>query len=416
MPRVLPSCLAPLIIAIAYHSASADDGNWPRWRGPNQDGHTAETSLPVQWSADNIVWKTELPGIGQSSPIIWGDRIFLTSALENGQERLVFAVDRTSGKLLWKQSAWKGTPEPSHNMNGWASSTCATDGEVVVAFFGKGGLHAYTVEGQHLWSRDLGQFAGPWGTAACPILVDDLVIQNCDADTDAQLIAVGKRDGKDVWRTKRRDHRGWSTPIVIDSGKRRELVLNGHEGVQAYDPATGSELWFCKSLTGRGEPTVTPVGDLLAVVNGLKGGEIYGVRPGGAGDVTATHMPWHTRRTGGRDCPSPIAIGNYILVCDMAGIAACYDAKNGRVLWSERLPGKYSASPIAAGGNAYLLNESGKTLVLEPGPTLKIVAESDLPAGRSEIFRASLTPCRGQLFARSTSVLYCIGPGGRSSR
>ena len=183
-------------------------------------------------------------------------------------------------------------------LNGWASASCVTDGEVVVAFFGIGGIHAYTLDGKPLWSRDLGKFERPWGTAACPIIVDGLVIQNCDADTEACLVALDKRTGKDVWRTKRRDHRGWSTPIVIDTGKRREIVLNGDEGVQAYDPVGGRELWFCKSVIGRGEPTVTPAGEGLFVVNGLKNGEVYLVRPGGEGDVTSTHTLWHTPRTG----------------------------------------------------------------------------------------------------------------------
>jgi outer membrane protein assembly factor BamB len=402
--------LSAAIVAAAWLSsqASAVEANWPRWRGPQQDGHTADADLPVKWSGENIVWKTPLPGIGQSSPIIWGNRIFLTAALQQGRERIVLAVDRTSGKILWQQSAWKGSPEPSHDLNGWASASCVTDGEIVVAFFGRGGLHAYKVDGQPLWSRDLGPLEGPWGTAACPILVDNLVIQNCDADSDAWLVAFDKRTGKDVWRTKRRDHRGWSTPIMIQAGQRRELVLNGHEGVQAYDPATGRELWFCKSERGRGEPTVTPAGDLLCVVNGLTGGEIYAVRPGGEGDVTETRVPWHTPRKGGRDCPSPIAIGKYLIVCDMTGIATCYDAADGHVYWKERLSGKFSGSPIAAGGLAYFLNEAGKTIVIEPGPALKIVAASQIPAAADEIFRASLTPSGGQLFVRSTTTLYCI--------
>ena len=400
---------AILFVALCHTLSPAADANWPRWRGPEQNGHTSDAALPVKWSAADVVWQTPLPGSGQSSPIVWGDRIFLTSYLDGGRERLVFAVDRTSGKIVWQHSAWKGEPEPSHNMNGWASASCVTDGEIVVAFFGRGGLHAYRVDGTPLWSRDLGQFAGPWGTAACPIIVDNLVIQNCDADTQAQLIALDKRTGKDVWRTKRRDYRGWSTPIVIEAGQRRELVLNGHEGVQAYDPATGKELWFCKSLKGRGEPTVTPAGDVLCVINGLTGGEIYGVRPGGSGDVTDTHMPWHTPRRGARDTPSPIVIGKYILACDMSGVAACYDAADGRELWKERLTGKLSGSPIAAGGLAFFLDEAGKTLVIEPGPSLKVVAENPLPATRGEIFRASLTPSGGQWFIRSTTTLYCVG-------
>ena len=407
--RTLRSWLALSTLSLLISSTAFAESNWPRWRGPHQNGHTTETNLPVKWSGEDVVWKTELPGTGQSSPIIWGDRIFLTAELGKGQERLVFCVDRNSGKILWQQTAWKGTPEKSHVMNGWASATCVTDGQIVVAFFGIGGLHAYSVEGKPLWSHDLGAFEGPWGVAACPVIVDDLVIQNCDADSAACLVAFDKTTGKEAWRTKRRDHRGWSTPIVVDTGKRRELVLNGHEGVQAYDPASGRELWFCSSAVGRGEPTITPAGDVLCVVNGLKGGKIYAVRPGGEGDVSESHRAWETPRQGARDCPSPIVIGDYMLVTDMDGVATCYDTKNGQIYWKERLGGKFSASPIAANGLAYFLNEVGSTIVIKPGPKLEKVAENALPAGKSEIFRASPTPASGQLFIRSTSVLYCLG-------
>lgn len=398
---------ALLLTPAALHA----EPNWPRWRGPHQDGHTTETNIPVKWTGDNIIWKTSLPGIGQSSPIIWGDKIFLTSAISHSRERverIVFCVSRQTGEILWKQTAWEGVPEPLHAMNTWASATCVTDGEVVVAFFGVGGIHAYSLDGNLLWSKDLGKFAGPWGTSACPVIVNDLVIQNCDADVDACIVALDKKTGAQVWRTKRRDHRGWSTPILVKTEKRDEIVLNGHEGVQGYDPQTGKELWFCKSFVGRGEPTVTPAGKLLAVVNGLPG-DFYSVLPGGNGDVTETHMPWHTPRKSGRDCSSPIVVGKYILVTSLDGIATCYNAVDGQPYWKERLAGKFSASPIAAGGLAYYLNENGKTFVIEPGETLKIVAENDLPASKDEIFRASMAPSLGQLFIRSTNVLYCIG-------
>lgn len=406
-------CLAGLLglaATVVVLSAARGESNWPRWRGPEQNGHTSETNLPVEWSATNIVWKKQLPGSGQSSPIIWGDRIFLTAEQGKGAERLVFCVSRKNGELLWQHTAWKGTPERSHDLNGWASATCATDGEIVVAFFGLGGLHAYTVEGKPLWSKDLGVFEeGNWGTAASPVIVDQRVIQNCDADKNAQLVAFDKKTGKEAWRTRRKDHRGWSTPIVINAGKRRELVLNGHEGVQAYDPASGKELWFCSSKVGRGEPTITPAGDLLCVVNGLTGGEFYAIRPGGDGDVSDTHRAWSTPRKGARDTPSPIVIGQYIIVPDMNGVTTCYDAKDGHIYWNQRLTGKYSGSPIAANGLVYVMNEAGVTMVIKPGPKLDLVAQNSLPADRSEIFRATPTPCDGQIFIRSTTVLYCIG-------
>jgi outer membrane protein assembly factor BamB len=409
-----------LIVGVLLSGASGQvelargESNWPRWRGAHQDGHTDQSNLPVHWSPADVVWKATLPGHGQSSPVIWGDRIFLTTALERGRERLVFCVDRNDGRLLWQHTAWKGEPEPSHTMNGWASSTCATDGEVVVAFFGRGGLHAYTVDGKPLWSLNLGTFESPWSIAACPIILGDLVIQNGDSDADAFLAAFDKHTGKQVWRTKRPDNRGWSTPILVHvaasaSGKEHdELVLNGHTGVYGYDPKTGKELWFCQGFNGRGEPTVTPAGDVLCVVNGLKG-DFYAVRPGGSGDVTATRMAWHTPRKGGRDCPSPIVVGQFVIVCDMKGIATCYRTTDGKEVWKERIGSNFSSSPIAAAGLVYFQAEDGTTVVIRPGPKLDVVATNALDPAQDEVFRASLTPSEGQIFARSDHVLYCIG-------
>lgn len=399
------------IFAVSLFAAASGthaETNWSRWRGPEQNGHSTETDLPIRWTDANIAWRTPLPGGGQSSPIIWGDRIFLTSALALGKERLVLCLDAKTGQIVWQQTAWKGDPEKSHIMNGWASASCVTDGEVVIAFFGIGGLHAYTVSGQPLWSKDLGKFAGPWGTAACPILVENNVVQNCDSDENAFLIALNKRTGKEAWRTKRRDYRGWSTPIYINAGGHREIVLNGHEGVQSYDALTGRELWFCKSAVGRGEPTITPAGEGLCVVNGLKGGEIYSVRPGGSGDVTDSRMLWRTPRRGARDTPSPIVVGDFLTVVDMDGTATCYSVADGHIYWKQRMEGKYSGSPIAAAGLAYFTNEDGKTMVLKPGPQFELVAENPITGGKNEIFRASPTPYNGQIFIRGTNTLYCI--------
>ena len=378
-------------------------------RGPNLNGHAAEAA-PVQWSSKSLVWKAALPGIGQSSPVIWGDRIFLSSYLDEGKKRLVFCVDRKTGSILWQHEAWSGVPEVSHKMNGWASSTCATDGERVVAFFGKGGIHCYSVDGKPLWSRDLGSFPGPWGTSACPIIVGDLVIQNCDAVENAGfLIGLDKKTGKTIWQTPRprMERGGWSTPVLIQTKGRTELVLNGEPAVKGYDPLTGKELWTCKSFAGRGEPTVAPGKDMLYVVNGLAG-DIYAVRPGGNGDVTKSHIAWHTPRKGGRDQPSPILVGNYLVVANMAGLTTCYDSTSGKELWKERLNGSFTASPIAAGGLVYFLSETGETFVIEPGPKLKMVAEISL-GSKMEMFRASMAVCQGEIFVRSQTHLYRIG-------
>ncbi len=410
MLKLIPltrSGLAAWAIGILFSAVVlAADANWPQWRGPRGDGHTGLSGLPARWDASSVVWKTPLKGRGQSSPTIWGERIFLTTALENGKQRLVFCVDARDGRVVWEQIAWTGEPEKSHGMNGWASATCATDGEVVVAFFGKGGLHAYAIDGKPLWSRDLGPFESPWGTAASPVIVGDLVIQNGDSDRDAFLEAFDLKTGSSVWRRPRPDHRGWSTPVLVHHDGRDQLVLNGHTGVTAYDPATGAELWFTKNSNGRGEPTVTPGPEFLYVVCGL-GGEMYALRP-----TTGSKPPeaaWTAPRRGGRDLPAPIVVGDYVIVSTLSGIATCYDAKTGRTHWKERLGGQFSSSPIAIGGLAFFQSEAGETVVIEPGPALKIVARNSLAAGEGELFRASLTPFGGRVYSRSTMHLYCIG-------
>ncbi len=398
-----------VLLLIAFcHAARADD-NWPRFRGPTHDGHYTGPAIPTQWDDASVVWKTPLKGVGQSSPVIWGDRIFLTTAEDGGRRRIVFCVARDGGKLLWEREApWKGSPEKLHNMNCYASATCATDGEVVVAFFGRGGLHGFSLDGKPLWSRDLGTFEGPWGTAASPVIVGDLVIQNCDADKDACIVGVDKRTGEVRWRTPRPNFRGWSTPVVVEAAGRQELAVNGHTALIAYDPATGKELWQCRNGNGRGDPSVTPGKDVLFNVCGLAG-PMYSVRPGGSGDVTSSRVNWSAPRRGGRDLPSPVVVGDYVLVTTMAGMLNCYDAAKGQELWTHRLNTKISSSPIAAAGLAYFQSESGDTFVVRPGAKFELVATNKLAAGEDELFRGSLTPHEGQILARSNRFLYCIG-------
>lgn len=401
--------LVALFVFVLAGALAQAEVRWPRWRGPDGTGHSVEKYLPTNWGPGDVLWKTPIEGRGQSSPIIWDDRIFLTTAKNDGRDRFVLAVDRKTGKILWEQRVdWSGEPEKLHKMNSWASSSCVTDGERVYAFFGKAGLHCYTVDGKHVWSVNLGVFDGPWGVAACPVLFGDLLIQNGDADMGAFIAAFDKRTGKEVWRETRPDHRGWSTPILITANNRQELVLNGHEGVTAYDPMTGKQLWFCKSFNGRGEPTATPGESMVYLVNGQPG-DIYAVKPGGDGNVTSSHMAWHTTRRSGRDLPSPILIGKFLLVSSMGGVCTCYDSTTGAVLWNDRLGGNYSASPIAANRLAYFQAEDGTVVVIEPGPELKIVARNEIESADDELFRGSLAPCEGQIFARSDKALYCIG-------
>ena len=399
-----------VLLTLCAAGASQAETNWPAWGGPNGTCHSEEKGLPVAWGADNVVWKVPLNGTGQSTPAVWGEQIFLTTALDAGRQRVVMALDRRDGHLRWENVAWTGEPEESHRMNGWASASCATNGEVVVAFFGRGGLHAYTIDGKHLWSRDLGRFDGPWGTAASPILYRDTVIQNCDSESqESSLMAFDLKSGATKWSTPREVIRGWSTPLVIRTPAREELVLNGDKGVRGYDPVTGRELWFCKGYCGRGEPVPAFANGLLHVVNGLPGGDVYAVRPGGDGDVSETHRVWHTPRRGGRDLPSPVVIGNYMLAMSMPGILYCYDSATGRELWKERLGANYSSTPLVAEGRAYFQSDVGECFVVEPGDEIKVVAKNELSSAADELFRSSLVPSHGQLLIRSTQFFYCVG-------
>lgn len=406
MMRIATLGLWSALFLMVPQAMSAD--NWPGWRGPQRNGHASDERLPIKWSDANVVWSTDLEGVGQSSPVVWGKKVFLTAALNQGRQRVVMALNRGDGQLIWKRTVWEGNPEPSHNMNGWASATCETDGEVVVAFFGKGGLHGFHPDGELLWSRDLGVFESPWGTAACPLIVDNLVIQNCDADTKAYLIAVDKLTGETVWRVERPNFRGWSSPVLIEHEGHREVVLNGHTGVMAYDPATGKTLWQVDCPKGRGTPTVTPHEGLVYVVNGLGGGGAYAIRPGGNGNVTDTHRIWFKeRRT--RDLPSPIIVGNTMLVMSLRGsILSAYDIRSGEELWKARIGGQISSSPIAYGGYAFFITEAGETVVIDPTAENPVVARNRIETSPEPMFRASITPHDGQLLIRSNTRLYCI--------
>jgi outer membrane protein assembly factor BamB len=383
---------------------------WAQWRGPRGDGHVTENPPPVTFSEKNVIWKTALPASGQSSPVVWDDRIFLTSYLDRGAERIVFAVDRHSGKLLWQQTAWKGTPEMSHQLNGWASASCATDGDRVYAFFGKGGgLFCYSRDGKLLWNNPLGDFPGPWGTAACPVLLDDLVIQNCDAEANAKLIAFDKHTGKTVWNTRREDYRGWGTPLLFKQGGRTQILVNGHTGIRSYDPKDGREIWFCSSQEGRGEPSPTPGDDgRIFVVNGLRG-PMYAVKPDGKGDVSDSKRLWQSSKRTGRDLPSPGVIGDAVLVMEMKGVLTCYDANSGQKFWEERVGGNFAASPVIVNDKVLFLAEEGEVIVIDPKASPHVVARNTFGAPDTEIFRASLAAHEGQWLIRSNTTLYCVG-------
>ena len=409
MKSSLPLTLAIFAACGALATLSAEE-NWARFGGPEGNGRSAETALPVKWDAASVAWKVKLKGEGQSSVVNWGDRLFLTSATEKGAKRWVHCLDRKSGKLLWEREVACAAPEQIHKMNTWATPTCATDGERVVAFFGPGGIHCFSMDGKPMWQRNLGEFPGTWGIGSSPIIEGNLVIQNCDAEGASSLVALDKKTGAPVWTAKREDKPkgGWSTPVLISVGARRELILNGEAGVNAYDPATGKDLWFCKAYAGRGEPIPVLDHGLLYVVNGQPG-NTYVVKPGGSGDVSETNRVWNAKRIGGRDLPTPAVVGDFVLISSLSGMLSSYDAKTGAIHFSERLGSAVSASPVVANGLVYFQMENGEVIVVRPGKTLEIVSRNKTDSASDEIFRAGLSAIQGQWFARSQGMVYCIG-------
>jgi outer membrane protein assembly factor BamB len=402
----LPSILA-ICLSLCESAGAAE--SWSRFRGPAGTGHYSGPALPTKWGPENVLWRVEIKGEGHSSPCSWQQRIFLTSATDQARTRLVLALDSRDGRRLWEKTISCASPEKTHRLNSFATPTCATDGERIVAFFANAGIHCFNLDGKPLWSQSLGEFAGPWGIAASPVLVGDRVIQNCDAQGASFLAGLDAKTGKIVWRTPRTDKPmgGWSTPVTIRTGARTEVILNSQSGVDAYDPATGKPLWHCRGFGGRGEPAPDYAHGMLFVLNGNPG-DVYAVRPGGSGEVSDTHRVWHTPRKRIRDVSSPIVVGKYLFAIDMKGLATTYDATSGAELWSQRIAGAFTASPVEASGLIYLNDEAGQTLVIRPGPKLDLLARNSLGDHSDELFRASLAPIDGRIYFRSSRALYCV--------
>jgi outer membrane protein assembly factor BamB len=419
-----------LIVSPVSADPAAQNQRWTQWRGPSGQGYFDDARVPLTWSpTQNLLWKTALPGAGNSTPAIWGDRIFLTSASAKGEERYVLCV-KTTGEILWKQTAAKGVaPSRTHEMNGYASPSCVTDGIHVYAFFGTPGLFCYDLDGKLIWKKELGIFTADtgWGTSASPILVEDLVIQNCDnsgakglpkdsKNQDAApqiLIAFDKKTGNKVWQAERNQGKGFSTPVLIPMpGGRIDLVLNGPFGVWGYDPKTGKEIWHCERHKGDDKAffgEAIPVFDRekLIMMSG-RPGPMMAVRLGGTGDVTRSHKVWDVPRKTPRDVGSPILWKDLLYIGDRQGNISCYDARTGEQVYRERAGTKcFSASPVVVQDRLLFLAEDGQTYVIEPGKQFKQAARNSLGDGSE--FRASPVVVDGRIYLRSQTHLYCIG-------
>jgi outer membrane protein assembly factor BamB len=398
-------------LTVLVHTARAE--NWPRFRGPNGEGVSASKNVPVQWTErDGLVWKAALPGIGHSSPVIWGDRLFVQSATPT--ERMLLCYRVRDGKELWRQKQ-PGTKPHIHDKNSWASSTPATDGKRVYCVFWDGdtiSLHAFDNEGKPLWQRDLGGFKSQHGVGLSPIVFEDRVIVVNDQDVSAAILAFDARDGKPLWQTPRGYYRAcYSTPFLLERPTLApELVVGSTMGLAGYDPRTGKQLWkWDWKFVGMPLRTVaSPVHSqgivLLNSGDGKGPRHIVAVRLEGAGKSTKTTLAWQNKRDFPY-VPCLLVHGDHVYSVTDDGIAGCHDLKTGQEVWRERLNCSVTASPVLIDGKVYVVSDQGDVYVFEAAPTYKLLGQS--PVG--ETVTASPAVADDRLFVRGDKHLFCIG-------
>jgi outer membrane protein assembly factor BamB len=354
---------------------------WPRWRGPSGQGYVPAGQYVDRWSAtERVLWKAEVPGSGNSSPIVWGDRLFVTAAENNGAKLSLLAFNRADGRRLWHTAIPQDGVESVHQKNGYASATPATDGQMIFASFGRHGLAAFDFAGKLVWHRQFGVINNYHGPAGSPVLYRDRIFlyqdQKASSDGAAFVAAFDKKTGRTLWQTPRAESVGWGTPVVISTGERDELVVSSQRRVAAYDPQTGRELWTARGMSFEVIPTPV-VGHGLVFASSGRAGPTLAIRPGGSGDVSATHVAWSTPK-GSPFVPSGIVVGDLLyLVNDMQSVLTVYEAATGVLVYQGRLGAAqregFSASPVSVNGKVFFTNDEGQTFVVQAEREFKLL-------------------------------------------
>jgi outer membrane protein assembly factor BamB len=413
-------------IVLASIASTLSAANWPAWRGPEGTGVCTEKELPLHWSAaDGVKWRIPLPERGNSTPIVWDKRVFITQAIEQTGRRELICFDRADGRLLWRQGVTFPGKELTHATNPQCSASPATDGERVIASFGSAGLYCYDLDGKEIWHRDLGKQTHIWGGGASPVIHGDLCLLNFGPGPSTFLVALNKRTGKTLWQhdepgghsgEKKPGEQGnqwigsWSTPIAIQTGGREELVMSWPNRVMAFEPKSGRELWSCGGLT----PLVytSPLyGDGVVVAMSGFGGSALAIRTGGAGDITATHRLWQHPRNPQR-IGSGVISGAHAYIVNESGVGQCIDLKSGEDKWAAqkpRLAGQKGTSAtwgsmLLAGDRLYLMNKNSDTFIIRASPKFELLATNSL----NEPAESSPAPSDGEIFLRTYKALWCI--------
>ena len=421
--------------------------NWPSFRGPSATGIAAGFATPVNWDIDlskNILWKTPIPGLGHSSPVIWGNYIFVTTAVKTkGQSSLkvglygdiqseiedetfiwqVFCVNLKNGEIIWDRIAHSGKPKiKRHPKSSHANSTPCTDGKYVVAFFGSEGLFCYDIKGNLVWKKDLGILdsgyyrrpSAQWGGASSPVIHEQMVIVQCDVQKNSFIAAYHLKDGSLIWKIPRDEVPTWSTPTVYSGKAHSQIIVNGYKHIGGYDIKTGEEIWKMKG--GGDIPVPTPIvsKDLIFITNAHgRMSPIYAVKISASGDIsleedslTNKYIKWSIRR-GGNYMTTPIVYGDYLYCCFDNGRLSCFEAKTGKVQYRERLSSKtvgFSSSPIAADGKIYFTSEKGDVYVVKAGPEFKLLSVNPM----QETCMATPAISQDSLFFRTRTNLVAI--------
>jgi outer membrane protein assembly factor BamB len=439
--------LVALLAAICA-GAAPTDGNWPSFRGPQASGVADGQNLPDRWDGtrgENIRWKTRIPGLAHSSPVVWGDRLYVTSAISSRadatfkhglfgegdastdrsvQQWKVYSLDKRTGKITWESTAYEGVPkEKRHVKNTYASSTPATDGKHVVAFFGSQGLYCFNPDGKLIWKKDLGvldlgAYDAPeyeWGTASSPVIYRNKVIVQCDTSKEDFLLAVDIETGTTVWKADRDELPSWGTPNVYTGAKRVELIANASNFIRGYDPETGKELWRLGGSSQITAPTPVFAEDLIVVASGRRPvAPIFVIRAGATGDITlgngltaSDQIAW-SKLQRGPYMPTPLIYAGYLYVLANQGIFDCYELRSGKEIYRQRIPhqgGGFSASPVEADGRIYLPSEDGDVFVVKAGKDFELLSTNSM----GERLMATPALSGGSMFIRGEHNLFAVG-------
>jgi outer membrane protein assembly factor BamB len=418
-----PCRFFPIVVAAVLLAGNASAAHWPAWRYDG-NGISPEKSAPVKWSAtENVLWRTPLPDKGNGSPIVWGDKVFITQAA--GEKRDLMCFDRRSGKLLWQTGTTYPEKERTHETNPYGSSTPVTDGERVVAWFGSAGLVCYDMAGKQLWKRELGKQDHMWGYGSSPIIHEDLCVLHFGPGPRSFLIAVDKKTGKTAWQVdlpendppqrfdgfagkKGQALGSWSTPLLVKSGNREDLVLSIPGEVRGFDPKTGKQIWKCDGLNPLVYTSVMAGEGVVVGAGGFMGGTVA-VKAGGTGDVSDQKL-WSVQREKKNRISTGIITQGHLFICNMDGIAQCIELSTGKDKWSERLKptaakGEIWGSTIMVGENIYVMNQSGDTIVMKATPEkFELVSTNPL----KDLSNSTPAVSNGEIFLRTDRALWCI--------